>query len=303
MKHIFLPLFAAACGALTASALDATNARVSLVTKGSTVPKLEKISMPTFPGNNGADIFQGKHGATLTSPQWYYINVPIRVEAKARGDKDPQYVPALTVHIYAAITQGKKENPVLLDREVTYVEIPVDGKSKNGTEVNVGVFISPANACKLAGDDPKADLTGKLSALAIEATFNGSNCMHPEEDPFIVFDPSLKNKLSGHWWKKRAGDTKGAALSTISETPFAPFYSPHFPQTSPIYSAQVASDSSSSASSSVTDYTPKPAAEPDTTSTTSASTDEEATGSSTSDSSSGSSKKSSRSSRSSRRNR
>ena len=47
----------------------------------------------------------------------------------------------------------------------------------------------------------------------------------------------MKNRLKAGWWKKEDKNGIGVQLRAISETPFAPFYAPTFPATSPMYGA------------------------------------------------------------------
>lgn len=253
MKKYLLPLAVAAfCGFQTASALDAEAVQVTLKAKPS-----ELRAEPVYPPAARNDPFSSKKSDT--AQPWFYIRIPVLIEGKAKnsGSKGPDFVNNLKVHIYTAFHNAKGDDMVLMDKEVTYVEIPLSssvGKAASKTETNVGVFISPSNASKILGDNNKLDLGGKLAGIALEASFNGSECMNTKEENSVLVGHD-NGKLNGKWWKK-THNKSGAVLAAISETPFAPFYSPVFPPTSPLYGA---AEGGSAAGGSTTGYTPSSA--------------------------------------------
>lgn len=260
-KYLFSLAVAALCGMPIASAVDADHVRVTFKAKGSEL-KVESVNMPV----PGVDLFNTKRGGDA-SQTWHYVRVPLSVEGKAKdADKGPNYVDELKVHVYVLFSTGKGETPLMLDKEITYVEIPMQGGK---CEMNAGVFISPYNANKILGDSGKGDLSGKLAAVAVDATFKGASCMHTEVEPAVVLSHDLNGKLNGAWWTKKWDNKSGASLSAISETPFAPFYGTLFPATKPLYGSADASGSSVMPSSTPsTDYTPSSATGSDSTDST-----------------------------------
>ncbi len=242
MKHLALSLIAAACGALSASAVDATNARIWLD---------EKIQ-PDFAAI-GSGIASEKYGtAPAYARNWQYVSIPVHVEGAAKGEAAPHFIPALTVRISLAVAttdaKGKPADaPELLTKEITYVDIPL-AKAKRGNTgeglVNVGVFISPSNAFKLSQKD--GNLAKKLIAVAVEGTFEGSPCNRVKEKAndgvttAVVVDTKAGRGLANSWWTKKGGDS-GAMVAAISETPFAHEYARlGFPATNPLYGAGTA---------------------------------------------------------------
>ena len=242
MKNLLFPLaMAAFCGLPVASALNADNARVTLdVSTGSDL-RVESISpMMIFGGK------EAKQARSDKSSVWQYVTIPVKVEAKCKGDRSPNFVDELKIHVYAVFDGGKDADPIMLDKEITYVDIPVNSKSSGKTsegDMNVGIFISPANASKIINSNDKVELGNKLLAVAIEASFHDSPCIASDTEPFAVVDAKYKQKLTGAWWKKTSKNKQGAELSAISETPFAPFYAPLFPPTKPLYSSAAGSSS------------------------------------------------------------
>ncbi len=265
-KYLFSLAVAALCGLPTASAVDADHVRVTFKSKGSEL-KVEAINTPV----PGVDLFNTKRGGDA-SQTWHYVRVPLTVEGKAKGaDKGPNFVDELKVHVYMVFAAGKGETPIMLDKEITYVEIPLQGGK---SDINAGVFISPANASKILGDPSKIDFSNKLAAVAVEASFKGASCINTEVEPAVVLSHELNSKLNGAWWKKNANNKTGAVLNAISETPFAPFYGTLFPATKPLYgdadgagsSAPTGGDSTLPSTPS-TDYTPSSATGSDDSST------------------------------------
>ena len=251
MKKYLLPLAVAALGSsLTASALDAEHVRVSFKAKGSDL-KVETINTPV----PGVDVFNTKRNEG--SAPWYCIRIPLTVEGIAKNSttgKGPNFVDQLKVHVYAVFTAGKGETPIMLDKEVTYVDIPLNPSNSSDKpskgEMYAGVFISPSNASKILGDPSKIDFSNKLAAVAVEVTYKDSPCIKDEGEQAVVISHDLDSKLNGKWWKKNAKNKTGAALNAISETPFAPFYAPVFPATSPLYGAAAGGVSGSGTDSS-----------------------------------------------------
>ena len=233
MKYSFLSMFAVAvCGAMTAAAVDATSAQVTLITKGAPA-KIEKLAAPTsmtFPG-------------TAMSAQpvvgWQMVNIPIKVEAKATGDDVPQFVSELSVTAHLLIESDSNDGkPVLLSKKVNYVDVPVQGSSEpTKNEMCVGVFIPPSSAVKI-NKKGKGDLKGKLLGVAIEASFKDKNCLNTKEDNFVVYDNKTKGKLSAKWWTRSMGSA-GAVACSVNETPYAPFIGNFYPATSPRFGAAV----------------------------------------------------------------
>ncbi|MCQ2364418.1 MAG: hypothetical protein MJ051_02535 [Akkermansia sp.] len=248
MKNLLFPLAVAAfCGLPVASALNADNARVTLDVSNGGDLRVESVSPMTIFGGKDA-----KQSRTDKSTTWQYVTIPLKVEAKCKGDRSPNYVDELKVHVYAVFGGEKGDEPIMLDKEITYVDIPVNGKSGGKLSeghMNVGIFISPANASKIINSNSKVELGDKLIAVAIEASFHDSPCIAGDTEPYAVVDAKYKQKLTGAWWKKTSKNKQGAELSAISETPFAPFYAPVFPPTKPLYGSAEGSGSASYSSS------------------------------------------------------
>ncbi len=250
MKHVALTLLAVACGALSASAVDATSARIWL----------EKKIKPDF-ATIGGGIAQEKHGASPTySRSWQYVSIPLNVEGAMKGDKGefPHFIPELKVRISLAMKAAdkdgrQKDDMELLSKEITYVDIPLVKGNKAGRGegvVNVGVFISPSSAFKLSEKD--GDLSKKLVAVAVEGTFQGASCNRAKEKPSedvetdVILNDKEGKRLAANWWKKQGGG-KVPVLS-IAETPFAHDYARlGFPAVRPLYGAPSAAPAVESA--------------------------------------------------------
>ena len=266
MKRFFLPLAVAAfCGLPQAAAVSADSAEAELMLKPGEA-KIEQVSPR-------AEYFATKETAKAISPAWHMVRIPYTLRGKARGDQQPLFVDELKVHAYLVFSVGKDgEEIMMVDKEITYVDIPLSPRSDVSENKNVqaAVFISPSDAVRICADDAKkadkADLSGKLAAVAVEFSFKGENCNKSDAPCDVVVDKKMKNRLKKQWWKK---EYKGKIVVTpraISETPFAPFYAPAFPATKPMYGEAGAAPAPSSYTT-TTDmggYTPSSATTPDT---------------------------------------
>ena len=250
MKRISLLLTVAAlCGLNQASAVSADYAQAELKLKPSGA-QVEQV-VPR------AEYFVTKDTNKAVNPAWHYVRIPYALEGKCRdASKLPLYVDELKVHVYlvfAADKEGKKLT--MLDKEITYVNIPLTQKvdSSENKNVQAAVFISPSDAARICADESskvdKVDLKDRLAAVAVEFKFKDASCLKPDTEQSVLVNKKLKNRLNAQWWTKEDKKGVGARLCSIAETPFAPFYAPTFPPTSPMYG-------STAAAAPVADYVP-----------------------------------------------
>lgn len=255
-KQIWSLAVAAVLGMPAANAANAEHARVTLDMKAPEA-KVERVAPPY---DNMFTIKERIKPGSIEAASWYFVRVPMKVEGKGKATEPITFVNDLKVHFYLVFIGENNDDLTMAETEITYTEIPVKpgqgDKPSEGT-LTGAVFISPANAAKICGTKSKVDLTGHhLGAVAIEATFGGSNCLNPKEDPSIIIDNKLKGKLTSGWWKKKsAPNKKGVVICSIAETPFAPYYAAlSGAPTVPMYgSAGSAASAASSSSSSASD--------------------------------------------------
>lgn len=221
MKRALFTIFAIAAAATTASAVDATSVNVTLQAKG-TSTKIEKLAPPQTAAFPGAGL------STQPIVNWQVVNIPVKVEAKAKGGKSPHFINSLTFTAHLLIEgEGKDDKPVKLSKKITYVDIPVSGGDVAKTEMSVGVFIPPSSAVRI-NEKGRGDLKGKLLGVALEAEFNDGPCMNKSEPAHAIFDNTTKKKLSEKWWTKNWAET-GAVACSIDETPYAAFAGTFYP--------------------------------------------------------------------------
>ena len=270
MKRFFLPIAVAAfCGLPQASAVSADYAQAEHKMKPNDV-KVEQV-VPR------AEYFATKDTNRNVNPAWHYVRIPYELQGKCRdSEKTPLYVDELKVHAYLVFAVGGGDKLILLDKEITYVNIPLTPKSDVSENKNVqaAVFISPSDAARICGQTgrvDRVDLSGKLAAVAVEFQFKGADCSKPEAEADVLVDKKMKNRLKKGWWKKEDKAGIGVNLCAISETPFAPFYAATFPPTSPMYGA-AGNASYSPVTSGLGGYTPSSATDTTATDATSDST-------------------------------
>lgn len=225
-RALFTILAAAVCGSMTASAVDASAVKVSLNIKGGAT-KVEKLAPPQ--GMSFA-------GATMSATPvvgWQLVNVPVKIEAKAKGDTPAQFVPAIkfTAHLLFE-SDNNDGKPVKISKEITYIDIPVSGGGEAAkNEMSIGLFIPPSSATRI-NVKGKGDLKGKLMGVALEAEFNSKQCMKSGEPRYVIFDNNAKKKLADEWWTKSMGET-GAVLCSVDQTPYAAWVGNAYPQVAP----------------------------------------------------------------------
>lgn len=225
-RALFTILAAAVCGSMTASAVDANAVKVTLNVKGGAT-KVEKLAPPQGMSFAGASM------SAQPVVNWQLVNIPVKVEAKAKGDEPAQFVPAIkfTAHLLFE-SDNNDGKPVKLSKEITYVDIPVSGGGEAAkNEISLGVFIPPSSATRI-NVKGKGDLKGKLMGIALEAEFNNKQCMKTGEPRFVIFDNNAKKKLTDEWWTKNMGET-GAVACSIDQTPYAAWAGTAYPQIAP----------------------------------------------------------------------
>lgn len=245
-------------------------------------PKAEVLSLSK--GAAGGDAFKDMRvKLTGQAPSWYAINIPIEIRAmgvatiksksgggEKREKRPARFVKELKVTAYVLFKKDpdvadKSSNPdpsdfFLLQKEITYVNIPMeknikkggDGFDKGGAayaKMSVGLFLSPYSVMKLSGSE-KIDAVPRVIGVAIAPTFNGLPCRaimrrsskaSPMSHVYSDHDKKMAKKLGDtQWWK---GNTAGhfaavdAELLCISETPWAPYFAAAYPATRPVYGA------------------------------------------------------------------
>lgn len=226
-RALFTVLAAVACGSMTVSAVDATSVKVTLQTKGGAT-KIEKLGPPS-----GSMAFGEAKMSAQPVVGWQLVNIPVKVEGKVKGDKSAQFASSIKFTAHLLIdSDSNGGKPVKLSKEITYVDIPLSGGGDTAkNEMYVGVFIPPSSAVRI-NEKGKGDLKGKLLGVAMEAEFNGKQCMMNGEPRHVIYDNNIKKKLTDEWWTKSMGDG-GAVLYSIDQTPYAAFAGNAYPQIAP----------------------------------------------------------------------
>lgn len=247
MKNFFLSLVVAALfGMPFATARDATAVQVTVKQQAGKPVAVQKIGLL---GNHGvgAESIMQQH----KTGGWHVVNIPLEVEGYCKKKDDNgnplpvHYIPALTVKVHLLFKhqeeKAKEPTAMLMSKELNYVNIPVptEGKKKGirKNDIYAGVFISPADAWNI-NEKAKGELAGTLVAYAVEATFNGSNCMNSDKEKhpqFQILEKKLEREwnLTGKWWG-RSTKVQGAALLAVSETPYAFAFGSLYPEMSPM---------------------------------------------------------------------
>lgn len=322
MKNFFLSFVVAALFGLPfATARDATAVQVTVKQQAGKPVAVQKIGLL---GNHGvgAESIMQQH----KTGGWHVVNIPLEVEGYCKkkdenGNPLPvHYIPSLTVKVHLLFKhqdeKAKEPAAMLMSKELNYVNIPVpaEGKKKGirKNDIYAGVFISPSDAWKI-NEKAKGELAGTLAAYAVEATFNGSNCMNSDKEKHPqshILEKKLEREwnLTGKWWGRSTKDL-GVALKAVSETPYAFAFGSLYPEMSPLVVAGAVSSATAlgtpslaEAATTEADTSAAETASSDTTATPDSSTADDAAGVEANEESSSTGKKRSKNKRRSRRN-
>ncbi|MBR3926153.1 MAG: hypothetical protein IKJ58_05265 [Akkermansia sp.] len=227
MKNsLWFKLVLAACTAMTASAVDADFAQVTL--RGDT-PGLSGKLVQAVEGKPATMSFTESRGRSR-SASWQRIGIPVQIEGRCRRSGNdaatPDYIEGLTVTVHVLFktkSQSGGDSYARVSKTLTYHEIALSrGSGANNTsktEMTVDLFLSPRNAMLVSSNGPNAHSTDvKVVAIAMEASLNGTACMSREESSNVVFD---RADLPRRWWEASGVDSNGAVLYALNETPYA----------------------------------------------------------------------------------
>ncbi len=227
MKNsLWSKLVLAACTAMTASAVDADFAQVTL--RGDT-PGLSGKLVQAVEGKPATMSFTESRGRNR-SASWQRIGIPVQIEGRCRragnDTPTPDYLDGLTVTVHVLFktkSQSGGDSYARVSKTLTYHEIALSrgsgANSNSKVEMTVDLFLSPRNAMLISSNGPNAHSTDvKVVAVAMEATMNGTSCMNREESSNVVFD---RADLPRRWWEASGVDSNGAVLYALNETPYA----------------------------------------------------------------------------------
>ena len=227
MKNsLWSKLVLAACTAMTASAVDADFAQVTL--RGDT-PGLSGKLVQAVEGKPATMSFTESRGRNR-SASWQRIGIPVQIEGRCRRSGNdaptPDYIEGLnvTVHVlFKTKSQSGGDSYARVSKTLTYHEIALNrgsgANSNSKVEMTVDLFLSPRNAMLISSNGPNAHSTEvKVVAIAMEASLNGTACMNREESANVVFD---RADLPRRWWEASGVSSNGAVLYALNETPYA----------------------------------------------------------------------------------
>lgn len=227
MKNsLWFKLVLAACTAMTASAVDADFAQVTL--RGDT-PGLAGRLVQAVEGKPATMSFTESRGRSR-SANWQRIGIPVQIEGRCRRSGNdaatPDYIEGLTVTVHVLFktkNQNGGDSYARVSKTLTYHEIALSrgsgANSNSKVEMTVDLFLSPRNAMLVSSNGPNAHSTEvKVVAVAMEASLNGTSCMNREESSNVVFD---RSELPRRWWEASGVNSNGAVLYALNETPYA----------------------------------------------------------------------------------
>lgn len=154
-------------------------------------PEFDDLPSPELAGNTGKKKWNPK--------DWLEVEVKLKLEAKPEP-KDG-YVDNLQIRWFVAVEDPIGKGFFLLEKDVTYVNIPVD------EEIYASVYLAPSTIKRLTG----GERAGKSAiwGVAGEVTYNGSKVAE------------FSSKPTKEWWRSpKLARTEKFPLMSKSDTPF-----------------------------------------------------------------------------------
>ena len=154
-------------------------------------PEFDDILSPQFGGNTDEKRFDPK--------DWLEAEVKIKVEAKPEP-KDG-YLDSLSIRWFVAVEDPAGKGYFLLEKEVNYVNIPVD------EDFFASVYLSPSTIKRLTGGERAG--SNSVWGVAGEVSYNGSRVAE------------FSSKSTKEWWRSsKLSRTDKFPLMSKNETPF-----------------------------------------------------------------------------------
>ncbi len=160
-------------------------------------PKFDTIESPMVGGNTGRKNWKPK--------EWLEAEVKFKVEMPKSYKQ--HFVDEVTVRWFVAVDNPKGKGYVLLEKEVTHVNVPV------GEEVYSSVYLSPSAIKRITGKDRASK--GAISHIGGEISVNGTSV---DGDKGRYF--TSKGKI-GWWTSGKLSRYDAIPLLNKNETPFA----------------------------------------------------------------------------------
>ena len=154
-------------------------------------PSFDDLESPEFGGNSGVKKFTPKN--------WLEAEVKLKIKP-ARSFKK-KFLDRLTIKWYVAVKNPDGDGVSLLEKDVNYVNVPVD------EDVFASVYLSPGAILRITGGERAGK--SNVEAVAGEITYNGAKV------------GSFNSLGSKEWWNA-ASVSRNASIPLLSkgETPF-----------------------------------------------------------------------------------
>jgi len=164
-------------------------------------PEIVEIKSPDLGGNSAKKSFKPK--------DWMEIEVKFKVEVPTKDKKKVKFLDKVTVKWYiAAKNPDTGKGFVLLEKEVTHVNVPVD------EDIYASVYLSPNSIKRLTGGDrvSKSDIKNAGGEILV----NGQQPL--KGSGLFTMDGAIKKDM---WWKSgQLSRYDKIPLLNKNETPF-----------------------------------------------------------------------------------
>ena len=169
-------------------------------------PKIEKLTSPDNAGNAGRKSYKPK--------DWMEVELKMKIEVPASKKETERFVDKVTVKWYLAAKNPEKgkRGYILLEKEVTYVNVPV------GEDIYASIYLSPTAIKRLTGGDRIGK--GDIENVGGEVRVNGV-VAHKGSGLFTLKGSLKRDK----WWNSgKISRYDKIPLRNKNETPFRNFW-------------------------------------------------------------------------------
>lgn len=166
--------------------------------------QIAQVSDPEFDSLPSPEL-QGTKSKSFKPKDWLEVEAGITIPASNNEQKATGFIDRVTVKWYVAIKEKASGKPVLLSKDITHINVPVD------EEFFSSVYLSPNTLKRLTGADRASK--GAVEVVALEVLVNG------------VKAGEATSKMKSGWWNSPSlarGDR--FPLLNKYETPFKNFW-------------------------------------------------------------------------------
>lgn len=159
--------------------------------------QFDDLKSPDFDANTTVKSWKSK--------DWLEVEAGVTIPAMNREMKEAGYIDRVLVKWYVAIEEKASGQPMLLSKDITHINVPVD------EEFFTSVYLSPSTIKRITGSDRASK--NKVKVVALEILING-----------VKVAEETSSMKSGWWNSPSLSRGDRYPLLDKNETPFKAFW-------------------------------------------------------------------------------